>query len=74
VSRIQIRRGTAAQWTASNPVLAQGELGYETDTDNVKIGDGSAAWSSLMYINLRGIVDGGSAAATTTDILNGGSA
>lgn len=47
MSRIQIRRGTAAQWTASNPVLFQGELGYETDTGNLKIGDGSTDWDSL---------------------------
>jgi hypothetical protein len=39
--------GTAAEWAAANPVLALGELGYETDTYVHKIGDGSTAWASL---------------------------
>ena len=47
---IQIRRDTAANWTSANPTLAQGELGAETDTSKVKIGDGSTAWSSLGYL------------------------
>ena len=47
---IQIRRDTAANWTSANPTLAQGELGVETDTDKIKIGDGSTAWTSLSYI------------------------
>ena len=52
---IQIRRDTAANWTSANPTLAQGELGAETDTSKVKIGDGSTAWSSLGYlINTNG--------------------
>ena len=48
--RIQVRRDTAANWTSANPTLAQGEIGYETDTDKVKIGDGSTAWTSLGYV------------------------
>lgn len=49
MTQIQIRRGAAASWTASNPILAQGELGYETDTQKIKIGNGSSAWNSLTY-------------------------
>jgi len=45
----QQRRDTAANWTAADPTLLAGELGYETDTDKWKIGDGSTAWSSLAY-------------------------
>lgn len=48
-NRIQLRRGTAAQWTAANPVLAQGEPGIETDTGKQKFGNGTAAWSALPY-------------------------
>ena len=48
-TRMQQRRGTAAQWTAANPVLAAGEIGFETDTNQFKIGDGSSAWSTLPY-------------------------
>lgn len=46
---IKLRRGTAAQWTAANPVLAAGEPGFETDTGKHKIGDGATAWSALDY-------------------------
>ena len=47
---IQIRRDTAANWTSANPVLAQGELGAETDTSKIKIGNGSTAWTGLAYL------------------------
>jgi hypothetical protein len=47
VTQIQVRRGTAAQWTSANPTLAAGEWGFETDTAKVKIGNGSTAWNSL---------------------------
>lgn len=48
-TKIQWRRGTAAAWTAANPVLAAGEPGLETDTKKRKVGDGTTAWSSLAY-------------------------
>lgn len=47
--QIQIRRGSAAEWTSSNPTLAEGEIGYETDTGKAKVGDGSEAWDDLPY-------------------------
>jgi hypothetical protein len=47
--QIQLRNGTAAQWTSANPTLAIGELGAETDTGKFKIGTGSTAWNSLSY-------------------------
>jgi hypothetical protein len=47
---IQFRRGTAAAWTSADPTLAEGEVGYETDTGKHKIGDGSTAWVSLDYV------------------------
>jgi len=49
--RIQVRRGTAAQWTAANPVLAAGEMGYETDTSQIRVGDNVNTWSALPVIN-----------------------
>lgn len=49
VTQIQIRRGTASQWTSANPVLASGEWGWETDTNKGKVGNGSSAWNSLAY-------------------------
>lgn len=46
---LQIRRGTAAQWTSTNPILADGELGFETDTKKGKLGNGVTAWTGLTY-------------------------
>lgn len=51
---IQVRRDTASNWTASNPILASGELGLETNTGYIKIGNGSTVWSSLPYLNMTG--------------------
>ncbi len=48
-TRMQQRRGTAAQWTAANPILAAGEIGFETDTNKFKMGNGSSAWTALSY-------------------------
>lgn len=56
VTAIQIRRGTAAQWTSANPTLAAGEQGFETDTGKFKIGNGSTAWTSLSYAAGTGTV------------------
>lgn len=47
--KFRIRRDTAANWTATNPVLGLGEPGLETDTRKVKYGDGSTVWNSLPY-------------------------
>jgi hypothetical protein len=46
---IQLRRDTAADWTAAATVLLDGEIGIETDTNTFKVGDGSTAWASLSY-------------------------
>ena len=65
---MQQRRGTAAQWTAANPTLAAGEIGFETDTSKFKMGNGSSAWTALTYFanaaELAAIVDG------APDLLN----
>jgi hypothetical protein len=50
MAKIQLRRDSAANWTSSNPVLAAGELGFESNTGQFKIGDGSTAWVSLSYV------------------------
>lgn len=47
---IQLRRDTAANWVTANPVLADGEIGIETDTRKRKCGDGTTAWNSLSYM------------------------
>jgi len=47
--RIQLRRDTKARWTQYNPILLEGEEGYELDSDQYKIGDGIHAWNDLPY-------------------------
>ena len=44
--KILFRRDSAANWTSENPILSNGEVGLETDTDKIKIGDGSTAWTA----------------------------
>jgi hypothetical protein len=69
VTQIQVRRGTASQWTSTNPTLAAGEFGFETDTNKLKCGNGSTAWNSLTYINNDGDITGVTAG---TGISGGG--
>lgn len=45
--RIQFRRGTSTEWSNANPILSDGEIGYESDTKVIKFGDGATAWNSL---------------------------
>ena len=65
---IQNRRDTASNWSSVNPTLAQGELGLETDTRKIKVGDGTTAWDSLVYWDLGtqeyGYIDAASAVFT----------
>lgn len=60
---IQFRRGTAAAWTAADPILAEGEPGFETDSGEMKIGDGTTHWVSLSYF-----LQTGTAAGATTQV------
>jgi hypothetical protein len=48
-TRMLQRRGTAAQWANANPTLGSGEIGFETDTGQFKMGDNSTAWDDLPY-------------------------
>ncbi len=48
-SRMLQRRDTAPNWNLANPILASGEVGYETDTGKMKLGDGVSNWVSLGY-------------------------
>jgi hypothetical protein len=71
---IQIRRDTAANWTSAATVLAQGELGIETDTDKLKVGDGATAWASLAYlIDVGGYLTAASTNTLTNKTISGAS-
>ena len=48
-TRMQQRRGTASQWTSANPILNAAEMGWESDTNKFKIGDGTNHWADLDY-------------------------
>lgn len=48
--RMLQRRGTAAQWSAKNPVLGDGEMGIATDVGIIKIGDGENPWEDLDIV------------------------
>jgi hypothetical protein len=52
--QIQFRNDTAAAWTSADPILAEGELGIEKDTDQFKIGNGVDSWADLAYGGLVG--------------------
>lgn len=52
---IQIRGGTAAEWLAADPILADREPGVETDTRKSKYGNGIDVWSDLPYATSGGI-------------------
>ena len=43
------RYNTAAVWIANNPILKEGEIGIEFDTQRVKLGDGTHTWTELEY-------------------------
>lgn len=52
----QLKRGTAARWLEVNPILAQGEPGYEYDTHKLKIGDGIKTWTQLPYVGFQDVI------------------
>ena len=49
MTKIQLRRDTAANWSTNNPTPASGEPCFETDTGKLKIGDGTTAYNDLAY-------------------------
>jgi hypothetical protein len=65
-TKIQHRRDTAANWTSTNPTLASGEIGFETDTLKFKVGNGSTAWTSLKYSQDASLLTGNASITTLT--------
>lgn len=73
--KLQVRRDSAADWLAANPVLADGEIGLETDTNKVKYGDGVRNWLALPYssgVSLASLTPSpvGAAGAGTSDFAS----
>lgn len=66
---IQLKRGLAASFVLSNPVLAASEPSYETDTGKFKIGDGTTAWNSLPYATLKSDPTGITGATAISNVV-----
>jgi len=56
--QLQFRRGLATQWNQYSTVLAQAEMGIESDTNLFKIGDGTTDWTHLPYGGFTGPTGG----------------
>jgi hypothetical protein len=68
IQTIKFRRGTASQWSTTNPVLAAGEMGLETDTRKFKFGNGTSQWNSISYASAGGSSGGGFFVAETAPV------
>ena len=58
-TKIQLRNDTSGAWELANPILAEGEMGVETDTNKIKVGNGIDEWDDLPYVAGEGGGDGG---------------
>ena len=75
-TRIQLKHGLAASWTEKNPVLLAGEMGIETDTLKMKVGDGTTNWSDLGYLgadanDILAIINENRDSCTTVEVAKG---
>lgn len=74
--QIQLRRDTSTNWASTNPILAIGEPGLETDTGKFKFGDGTNHWNTLSYaspatltgLTPAGVVFGSAGGGSSTTI------
>lgn len=59
--RVQSRFDSAESWHLENPILLAGEIGAETDTGRLKVGNGVQAWRNLPYVgsDFNADADGG---------------
>jgi len=72
--KVQFRRDTFERWKDFNPVLSEGELGLETDTGLMKVGDGVRSWNNLLYTDINHKikpVNGGSSSSSPTILRPG---
>ena len=75
-TRIQLKHGLAASWTEKNPVLLAGEIGIETDTLKMKVGDGTSNWKALGYLgadanDILAIINENRDSCTTVEVVEG---
>lgn len=67
VTRIKLRRDTAANWISTNPILAAGEPGLETDTGKIKYGDGTSRWLAIEHTGGDALTNEGAITIQTGD-------
>jgi hypothetical protein len=48
--RVQHKRMTASEWADSSLILLDGEIGVESDTGRIKVGNGHDLYSALLYL------------------------
>lgn len=65
---LQLRRDSAARWAGRNPILGEGEPGFERDTGRLKVGNGVTPWNELGYFVLEDSTDPSN--ATLADHIN----
>ena len=63
--RIRQKYDTAENWSKNNPILLAGEIGIESNTNRIKIGNGTSHWNDLTYAGGGG-GEGGSVIVDTT--------
>lgn len=72
--RIQMRRGTTSEWNDADPILNEGEIGYNSTLASFKIGDGESLWSELDYYQAAASItpnEIGAIASTEKDAADG---
>ena len=57
MASIKFKRGTAARWAEVNPILEEGQPGFVTDENKLKVGDGKTPWNKLTYIGEDSVVN-----------------
>lgn len=51
-SRQRQKYDTSTNWKNNNPILLSGEIGIESDTKKIKVGDGVNEWNNLDYVSV----------------------
>lgn len=62
----RVPRKRSSVWENKNPILANGELGFDTTNRQLKMGDGVTPWNDLPYLSSSD--SGGSSAPTMTPL------
>ena len=53
-----------ATWESENPILPPGQVGYETDTKRMKVGDGFTPWNQLDFSTFHIVKNGGNSTSS----------